>query len=142
MGCGMKVNELMSTHVISVSQDTSIHDVARLMAERDIGVLLVYDEKHVVGIVTDRDIVTRFVSRDDVAINCAVRDILTADVVCCHDRQDMRKAAEIMGDHQVRRLPVLDDNDHLVGIVTLGDIARDGSEHLAGEALGEIVEER
>ena len=101
-----------------------------------------YDEEHVVGIVTDRDIVTRFVSRDDAAINCAVRDILTADVVCCHDRQDMRKAAEIMGDHQLRQLPVLDDNDHLVGIVTLGDIARDGSEHLAGEALGEIVEDR
>lgn len=138
----MKVNELMSTHVISVSPDTPVRDAARLMAEKDIGALPVCDEGRIIGMVTDRDIVTRYVSRDGPAINCAVRDILTADIVCSHDRQDIQQIAEIMGDHQLRRLPVLDDNDHLVGMVTLGDIARDGSEHLAGEALGEVVEER
>ncbi|MDQ2088947.1 CBS domain-containing protein [Marimonas arenosa] len=107
----MMVNELMNTVMVSVSPDTPVRDVARLMAENNIGILPVCDEGHIVGLVTDQDIVTRCVSRDDAAINnCAVRDILTADIVCSHDRQDIQKVAEIVVDLQLRRLPVLDDN--------------------------------
>ncbi len=67
---------------------------------------------------------------------------MTSKVVTCHPDQTVNEIATIMGDHQIRRLPVTNHDNVVVGMVTVGDIARDASEHVAGETLGEIVEER
>ena len=94
-----------------------------------------------VGIVTDRDIVIRALGNPDRVISLA-REIMTPDPLTCLEDQDVAEAAVIMGDNQIRRLPVLRRDGQLVGVLSLGDIAENFSEGLAGEVLGEVVEGR
>jgi len=93
-------------------------------------------------VITDRDIVVRFVSRDETAMHVRVGDVMTPKVLTCFDSQTIEDAAAAMGDHQVRRLPVCDEAKRLLGVLSVDRIAEEYSEHLAGEALGEIVETR
>lgn len=137
----MQVKTLMSKDISTISPETPVRDVMGLMSLRDIGILPVCEDGRVVGILTDRDIVTRLLSEPEGIAGCRARDIMSCEVICCHAQQEVAVVAGIMGDHQIRRLPVL-NGDVLVGMVTVGDIARDVSEHLAGETLGEIVEVR
>jgi CBS domain-containing protein len=138
----MKVRQIMTNIVESVDPDTPVAEAAARMRDRDIGSVLVVEAGRVAGIVTDRDIAIRLVPSLEPADRVPVSRIMSRGVHFCYVDQDVATIAGIMGDYQVRRLPVLDDREQLVGVVSLEDIAEHASEHIAGEALGEIVEER
>ena len=112
------------------------------MRNRDVGGLAVVDRGKLVGFITDRDIVTRYIA-DAVPLHLLpVAQFMTRNVISCNETDAIEAAAVRMGDHQIRRLPVFDAEGSLSGILTLDAIAEDYSEHLAGETLGEIVETR
>ena len=138
----MQISTVMSRPVISVLPVTTVRRAAMLMRRHDVGALPVLVDDCLVGIVTDRDIVVRLLTNRSGAENHPVGDAMTRDPVTCYADQTIAEAAALMGDEQIRRLPVVDRSDGLVGILSIGDIAEGVSEALAGEALGEVTEER
>lgn len=136
----MLVSRIMRTPVTTVTPDTSVRAAAALMGALRLGVLPVCRRGRPVGIVTDRDIALRWVP--NAVADTEIAPIMTPHVVTCRPDHSVEQAARLMSDRQIRRLVVVDASDAIAGIVTLGDIANDASERLAGEALGEIVEAR
>jgi CBS domain-containing protein len=122
----MRVSECMTREVKIANPDQSLRNAAQAMAEVGAGVLPVGDNDRLVGMITDRDIAIRGVAQgrgpDD-----KVRDVMTAEIRYCFEDEDIGDVLRNMGDIQVRRLPVLDRNKRLVGIISLGDLAADGS---------------
>lgn len=138
----MNVNQIMQSNVATVTPETSARSAAALMAAGDVGMLPVCENGQPVGVVTDRDIVLRVIPRIGGSTDIAVGEIMSHPVLECRMDDSIEHIAGVMGDQQIRRLVVRDDNGALVGVVSLGDIARDASEVIAGEILGEIVEVR
>ena len=133
----MKVRETMTRDVRIASPEETIRQAARAMADLDAGVLPVGDKDHLVGMITDRDIAIRGIAEGK-GPNTKVRDVMTAEIKYCFDDQDVEEVARNMGDIQVRRLPVVDRDKRLVGILSIGDIAMTGEEGTAARALGGI----
>jgi len=127
----------MTRDVRVANADETIRQAARLMAGLDAGALPVGDNDRLVGMITDRDIAIRGVAEGK-SPDTRVRDIMTSDVKYCFDDQDIADVARNMGDLQVRRLPVVDRNKRLVGILSLGDVAVTTADGGAGEALSSI----
>jgi CBS domain-containing protein len=134
----MKVKECMSRDVKMVRPDLSIGAAAKLMSEKDVGFLPVGDDDRLRGIITDRDIAVRAVAhaKDH---NTPVSEVMSAEVMYCFDDQDIGEVAENMAKIQVRRLPVVDRDKRLVGIISLADAARRETE-TAGRALHGVVQ--
>ncbi|MCZ4094574.1 MULTISPECIES: CBS domain-containing protein [Sinorhizobium] len=120
----MHVSEIMTRDVHLVSPNETITEVAKQMAENDIGFLPVGDHDRLVGMITDRDIVVRGVA-DGLDLQSKVGDIMTTDVKYCFEDEEVDDVARNMGDVQVRRLPVVDRDKRLVGVVSLADAARE-----------------
>ena len=135
----MRIGEIMSRDVEVARPQDSIQDVARRMKEIDAGAIPVCDGERLKGMVTDRDIVLRVVSEGR-SFDTSAADVMTAEVEYCYEDDDIAEAADKMAELQVRRLPVLDRNQRLVGIVSLGDIAQQGKDKTTGQALEEISE--
>ena len=135
----MRISEIMSRQVEVARPQDTIQDVARMMREIDAGVIPVCDGDTVQGMVTDRDIVVRAVSEAR-SFETPVSEVMTADVEYCYEDDDIAQAADKMAELQVRRLVVLDHDQRLVGIVSLGDIAQQGKDKTTGQALEEISE--
>jgi CBS domain-containing protein len=135
----MRVAEIMSRDVCIAHPDDSVEIVARIMADRDVGFLPVGDGDRLVGTITDRDIAVRAVARGKGG-TATVRDTMTPDVKYCFDDEDVGHVIQNMGDLQLRRLPVVDRNKRLVGVVALADGALKDSPEGAGIALTGIVE--
>ena len=135
----MQVNEAMSSDVKVASPDQSIRDAARLMAEIDAGVLPVGENDRLIGMITDRDIAIRAVAAGKPPTT-PVREIMSSEVKYCFEDDDLDDVAENMADIKLRRLPVLDREKRLVGIVSLGDIALVDGPSNAGSALCSICE--
>jgi CBS domain-containing protein len=136
----MKVSDVMSADVCVARPQDDIRHVAREMAARDVGILPVGENDKLVGMITDRDIAIRGIAQGK-GPDAKVQDVMTTDVKYCYDDQDVADITQNMGDIQVRRLPVVNRQKRLVGIITIGDIAAssDGRNlHDAGFALGEI----
>ena len=120
----MHVSDIMTRDVHLATPNDTIRDVARQMAENDIGFMPVEDHDRLVGMVTDRDIVVRGVA-DGLDPQAKVRDVMTTDVKYCFEDEELDDVARNMGDIQVRRLPVVSRDKRLVGIVSLADAARE-----------------
>lgn len=135
----MKVSEAMTRDVRVASPDQTIQEAARTMAELDTGVLPVGENDRLVGMITDRDITVRAVAAGK-GPQTSVREAMTPDVRYCFDDEDTDQVARTMADSQVRRLPVLNRDKRLVGILSLGDIAVMQGGRAAGEALAGISE--
>ena len=135
----MKVQEIMTKVVAVLPPDAQLSEVARVMRDYDIGSVPIADQEKLVGMVTDRDIVVRAVA-DGAALNgrCA-RDVMSPKVLYCYEDQSVEEALGLMGEQQVRRLPVLDAERRLVGVVSLGDVSQAVAQK-AGGALKEISE--
>ena len=133
----MKVNEAMTRDVRVASPDETVQHAAQLMATLDAGVLPVGENDRLVGMITDRDIAIRGVAEGK-GPEAKVRDVMTEEVKYCFDDQDVDEVIQNMGDIQVRRLPVLNRDKRLVGILSLGDWRRSSSEDATGEALQRI----
>ena len=133
----MNIREVMTPNPRTVSPDDSIQNAARIMRDEDTGAVPVVENGRPVGMVTDRDIVIRAVA-DGGVTDRVVRDIVTTSIVCVTPEMSTRDANELMSEHQVRRLPVV-ENDRLVGIVSLGDLAvKEGKDKRTGDTLQEI----
>jgi CBS domain-containing protein len=132
-----KIADIMTRSLATVRRDETLQAAARRMLEMDVGSLPVLDGKAVAGMVTDRDITIRGVAAGMIPQESLVADVMTAEVRCCRVDDSVEQVMDEMGDLQVRRLPVLDANNEIVGIVALGDIATRQSAH-TDETLREI----
>jgi CBS domain-containing protein len=133
----MKVKQIMTTDVRTVNPNDTITKAASIMSQIDVGCLPVTDSNKVVGIVTDRDIVLRGIAKGE-ASNQKVSEVMTTNVKCASPEMDVHTVADIMAENQIRRLPVV-ENNQLVGIVAIGDLAVENIfENEAGEALHNI----
>ena len=132
----MNIRDVMTSNPRTVSPGDSIQNAARIMRDEDTGAVPVVDNGRPVGIVTDRDIVVRAVA--DGELNRPVRDIVSGGVVTARPDMSTREAAQLMSEHQVRRLPVV-ENERLVGIVSIGDLAvKEANDKRVGDALQDI----
>lgn len=135
----MKVSEAMTMDVRTVRPDQSIRDAARLMADLDAGVVPVGDDDRLVGMLTDRDIAVRAVAQGK-GPDTPVREAMSGEVRYCFDDEECDAVAQNMGDLQIRRLPVVNREKRLIGILSLGDLATLHSSSSAGGALSGISE--
>jgi len=110
--------------LISIAPDASVGDAARLLAENRIGAVLVMDRGEVSGILSERDIVRGLANAVDVCITAKVRDLMTADVLVCHEGDTVEHLMETMTARRIRHLPVVDGNRKVVGMVTIGDVVK------------------
>ncbi len=124
----MKINECMCQDVCFVKPDCKVYDAARIMNENHIGCIPICDdEKKVVGVITDRDIVLRSVACNKDAKTTPVSEIMTTNVYTCGCEQDIREAEKLMAKNQIRRIPIVDFNAKMVGILTTGDLINNNS---------------
>jgi CBS domain-containing protein len=135
----MELKKIMTPEVERLPRDASIQQVAQKMKDLDVGTIPVYDGDRLVGMVTDRDITLRVVAEGRDVASTPAHAVMTPEVIYCFEDQPIEEAAQIMEQHQIRRLIVLNRDKRLVGIVSLGDLAthRQGKK-AAGEALSEI----
>lgn len=134
----MKIRDAMTRDVRMVRPDQPIREAAHLMAELDIGALPVQDNDRLVGMITDRDIAVRAVA-EGLGADTRIGDIMTNEIKYCYEDQTVDEVTRNMGEQRLRRLPVMDRNKRLVGILSLGDLAIDDeATDEAGEALGGI----
>jgi CBS domain-containing protein len=137
----MKLREIMTRDVVVLQPDDSLQSAAKKMRDRDIGFLPVCDGENLIGVISDRDITIRALA-DGMDVNIMLgRDLMTSPAIYCFDDQDVREAAQIMEEHQIRRLVVLSREDNrLVGVVSLGDLARNASTNRSGRVLQKVSE--
>ncbi len=133
----LKVKDKMTKSVAYVEPNTSVVEAAQLMQKHNVGSIPVYDQG-VVGIVTDRDIVVRNVAHGKIPKDTKVQDVMTSQVVSVSPEMDVEEVSKLMANQQIRRVPVV-ENNQIVGMLSLGDIATDTRLDMeASEALCEI----
>lgn len=135
----MHVRDIMTDETVTVAPDTPVRKVAELMRDKHIGFVPVGKDDKLVGVVTDRDLVIRYVAGEEDAASAKAGDVMTDDLLYCRVSDKVEDVAANMGSQQVRRLPVVDDDKRLVGIVSLGDVA-DAKAGASGAALHDIAQ--
>ena len=133
----MKVREAMTGSVLLVGPERSIREAAQLMARHDIGALPVGQNDRLVGMVTDRDIAVRAIA-DGLGPDTKIADVMSREVMYCFEDDDLDQVAANMGSIQVRRLPVVNRDKRLVGIVSVGDLAAREDARKTGKAVAGI----
>jgi CBS domain-containing protein len=134
----MKVKDVMHRGTEWVPPQTPIAEVAQRMRDLDIGAIPVGDNDRLVGMVTDRDICCRGVADGQSIGSLTARDVMSEGIFYCRDEEDLEDALRIMEQKQVRRLPVIDDNKRMVGMLSLGDIGDAASHELSGEVMAAV----
>lgn len=130
----MKISQVMTRDVKTVRPDQTAKDAASFMLSEDAGSMPVSDGDRLLGMITDRDIAVRGVAKGR-GPDTPVRELMTDDLLCVREDDDVEEVASRMSQAQVRRLPVLDSNDKLCGIVSLGDLSRQTDDQSASQAL-------
>ena len=123
----MKIQQVMSTNVRTIGLEASIREAASLMLEENIGAVPVTDDDRLAGMLTDRDIVVRVVASGHDPEDVLVRDVMTSRTLYCFVDDDSERVAQNMVDEGVLRMPVVDRNKKLVGIVSAGDLHQSGA---------------
>jgi len=137
----MKVSEIMTRDVELIQPDDTLHVAAQKMRDRDIGFLPVCDGTSLMGVLSDRDIAIRAIAGGMDMTVMLGRDLMTSPAIYAFDHQDVKEAAKIMSENQIRRLVVLSrDDERLVGVVSLGDLARSGITDISGQVLRKVSE--
>jgi CBS domain-containing protein len=132
----MKVKEVMHKGVDWVAPDTPVTDIAKLMRQHDIGAIPIGENDRLIDMVTDRDIVCKGLAEDGFdASRATARDVMTPGIHCCREDDELAKAVRHMEELKVRRLPVINKNKRMVGILSLGDV----SVSAPSDLLSEIV---
>ncbi len=136
----MKIRDVMTPNPRTVSPNDTIQAAARIMQSEDTGAVPVVDDGRVVAVVTDRDIVVRVVAEGGSFSSPIGNIAMIGSVICASPEMSTREASELMSEHQIRRLPVV-ENDLLVGIVSIGDLAvKEGKDSRWGDTLQNISE--
>jgi CBS domain-containing protein len=139
----MHVSEAMTPQVVTVPPELTVFEAARMMKDLDIGPLPVCDGDRLLGVLTDRDITIRATAEGRDPRTTEVREVMTPEVICCMEDDDVVRAARLMQEAQLRRLLVVDELGRLVGIVSLGDLAlQTGDDRLTGETLEKVSSPR
>ena len=136
----MTVGEVMTSPVEVVHPSDTVRTAAEKMRALNVGSIPVCEEDRPLGVITDRDIVVRALALGHDPDTSSVSEVMSDVVQSCTPDTRIEDAAQTMKEHQIRRLVVVDDEQALVGIVSLGDLAQAASDHLAGETLGAISE--
>jgi CBS domain-containing protein len=131
------IQDVMTSNPTTITTSTTIRDAARQMKSEDVGSLPIVDGDQLVGVITDRDIAIRLVAEGK-SPETTVGEIASKDVVCVDPQQSLEEAARLMAEHQVRRLPVCEEDGRLVGILAQADVATSGHDSLTGETVQKI----
>jgi CBS domain-containing protein len=135
----MKVKDAMHKGVDWVSPETPVNELAKLMAEHDIGAIPIGENDRLIGMVTDRDIVCKGLAQNGFdAGRATARDVMTPGIHCCREDDDLAKAVRHMESLKVRRLPVINKNKRMVGILSLGDIGQSANGDLLAECVKSV----
>jgi CBS domain-containing protein len=135
----MKISDVMTRDVKTVRPDQTAREAARFMLQADAGSIPVTEGERLIGMITDRDIAVRGVAEGH-GPETLVRDLMTNDIVCARMDDDTDDVASRMSEAQVRRLPVIDDQERLCGIVSLGDLSQQGADNAAEQALEGVTQ--
>jgi CBS domain-containing protein len=138
----MLVKDIMSVDVEMVSPDATLQEVARKMQKRDCGCVVVVKDDRLVGMITDRDLALRYVVEAHDADKITAEKVMTSEILYCKETDSADDVARNMEQNKVRRLPVLNAEKRLVGIVSLGDLASHSNHELCGQVLGHICARR
>ena len=135
----MKVKDAMHNGVDWVSPDTPVTELAKLMRDHDVGAIPIGENDRLVGMVTDRDIVCKGLAQDNFnASGTTARDVMTVEIHCCRDDDDLAKAVRHMDELRVRRLPVINKSKRMIGILSLGDVSHSASADLLMECIKSV----
>ncbi len=135
----MKINEIMTRNPDTCSPNTTCNEAARKMRDDNVGALPVCDEQgKCVGIVTDRDMICNACAQNKDTGACNVQECMSSPVQKCYEDESAEDAARLMAENQIRRLPVFDRNENIIGMVSLGDVSIRGPQQAAGNALKAI----
>lgn len=135
----MKIKDIMSTNVEIVAPETRLDEVARKMQASDCGSVLVGKDDRLLGVITDRDLALRCVAESHHPAQTTAEQVMTKEILYCRDTDSVEDVALNMTKNKVRRMPVLDKDKRLVGIISLGDLAvhsTDEHHRICGKALG------
>ena len=133
-----KISELMSPNPCTIEADKPVAYAARMMKDEDVGLAPIVEGERLVGTLTDRDIVTRVIAEGKDPQSVMVREVASTDVVTIDPQQDLDEALRLMASNQVRRLPVVEEDGRLVGVVAQADVAREAKDKQTGELVEEI----
>ena len=134
----MQLSEILTRDVETIRPDAPVREAAQRMRSMDVGSLPVCDGQRLLGMVTDRDLALRILADGRDPNATPVKDAMTPDVCYAFEDDDVRRAADLMKERQIRRLPVLNRDKQLVGIVAIGDIATHATDQLSGDTLEKI----
>jgi CBS domain-containing protein len=137
----MKLSEIMTRDVVVMQPDDSLQSAAKKMRDLNIGFLPVCDGEILLGVISDRDIIIRALA-DGMDVNIMLgRDLMTTPAIYCFEDQDVSEAAKIMGENQIRRLVVVSrDDKRIIGVISLGDLARNETTDRSGQVLQKVSE--
>jgi len=135
---GKSVQDVMTSNPASIEAESTVVEAARLMKEKDVGIIPVVEDGRLVGTLTDRDIATRVVAAGKDPQSVSVREIASTDLVTVDPQKDLDEALRLMASHQIRRLPVVEADGRLVGIVAQADVAREANDQKTGALVEEI----
>ncbi len=136
----MQVSEIMTENPVMIDKNSSIADAAKKMRDEDCGVLPVGDLQNLEGMITDRDITIWAVAEELNLQQSTVADIMSTEIITCHAADDLGKAADIMSLNGVRRLVVKDDNQEVVGIVSISDLMKNiGDENVTDDVMHHVL---
>ena len=135
---GQSIREIMTSNPSTVEPNKTVVEAARIMKQEDAGVVPVTENGRLTGMVTDRDIAIRVVAEGKDPQSTTVQEVASTDLVTIDPQQDLDEALRLMAKHQVRRLPVVEEDGRLVGVVAQADIARTGDDAKTGQVVQEI----
>jgi CBS domain-containing protein len=135
---GKSITELMSPNPCAIDADKPVAYAAKMMKEEDVGLAPVVEGQQLVGTLTDRDIVVRVVAEGKDPQSVTVREVASTDLVTIDPQQDLDEALTLMASKQVRRLPVVEQDGRLVGVLAQADIAREAKEKQTGQLVEDI----
>lgn len=132
-----QINEVMTADPRTVTADATVAEAARLMRDEDTGIAPITEGERLVGVITDRDIAIKVAAEGKDPQSTKVSEVASSNLVTIDPQQDLDEALRLMAQHQVRRLPVVEEDGKLVGILAQADVAR----HAGPEQTGKVVEE-
>ena len=132
------IREVMTKKPCSIDADKPVSYAAKMMRDEDVGIAPIVERERLVGVLTDRDIAIRVVAEGRDPQQVRVHEVASSDVVTVDPQQDLDEALRLMARHQVRRLPVVEEDGRLVGVVAQADVARDADDKRTGEVVEKI----
>ncbi len=136
----MQISKAMHRTADWVSADTPVSEVARMMEKDDVGAIPIGRDDKLIGMLTDRDIAVRVVGKGVDPAKTPAEEVMTKGIVWCRTTETVEDAIHLMDQKKIRRLPVIDENKRLVGMLSLGDIAHAVSRELSGELLHAVAD--